>query len=66
MAYTHLSKVLYNVLRAPEFTAGLERNPKVNKRVFKSLRCLLAESKVEKQVTFEQKDCQLMQGFPNK
>lgn len=65
-AYPHLSKILYNVLRAPASTAGVERNHKVNKRVLSSLRCRLGDSKVEKQVTVAHNDCQLTRSLPNK
>lgn len=57
--YPCLSKVLYNVYRAPASTAGVERNHKVNKRVLNNLRCRLSDDRVEKQVSVAHNKSQL-------
>ena len=64
--YPTLSRVLYNVFRAPASTSGVERNHKVNKRVMSSLRCRLGEGRVEKQVSVTHNSGQLKRDTDSK
>lgn len=64
--YPALSKVMLNVLRAPECTAGVEPNKKISKRVQSSPRCSLGEAKVEKQVAVVHNEFQNDREQPNK
>lgn len=64
--YPHLSRILYNVFRAPASTAGVERNHKTNKRVLSPTRCRLSDDRVEKQVCVAHNSVHLERGEPRK
>ena len=64
--YPSLSKVLFHVYRSPASTAGVERNHKMNKRVHSKIRCRIAETKVEKQVSVAHNSSQFLRNLQNK
>lgn len=65
-SYPHWSKILYNIFRAPESTSGVDRNQKLNKRVFSSLRCRMGEGNVERQASVAHNSQKIVPTFTNR
>lgn len=66
LAYTELSKVMFNIRRIPASTSAVEGNHKVNINFQNSLRCKVDVLRMENQISVVYKNSHISPNAPQK